>query len=125
MLAQKQSSLQQQWNRSLPFAYYTVDRWQKAATLGFGEGASIYDSTLVLGNMKVGKHRWIGPFSVLDGSSALEIGDFCCISAGVQIYTHDTVKWAISFVNRDVPPGMKSSGIPARCQGKISTTSRV
>ncbi len=26
----------------------------------------------------------------------LEIGDNCSISAGVQIYTHDTVKWAIS-----------------------------
>ena len=25
--------------------------------------------------------------------SGLEIGDTCSISAGVQIYTHDTVEW--------------------------------
>jgi acetyltransferase-like isoleucine patch superfamily enzyme len=46
--------------------------------------------------VKVGGNTWIGPFTILDGSGDLEIGDFCSISAGVQIYTHDTVKWAIS-----------------------------
>ena len=96
LLAQQQNSVRQQWNRSLPFADYIVDRWQKAAALGFGEGASIYDSALVLGDVKVGKHTWIGPFTVLDGSGGLEIGDYCSISAGVQIYTHDTVQWATS-----------------------------
>jgi len=96
LLGQQQNSVRQQWNRSLPFADYIVDRWQKAAALGFGEGASIYDSALVLGDVKVGKHTWIGPFTVLDGSGVLEIGDYCSISAGVQIYTHDTVQWAIS-----------------------------
>jgi acetyltransferase-like isoleucine patch superfamily enzyme len=35
---------------------------------------------------------WIGPFTLIDGSGGLvEIGDYCHISAGVQIYTHDTV----------------------------------
>ena len=33
---------------------------------------------------------------MLDGSGGLEIGDYCSISAGVQIYTHYTVKWATS-----------------------------
>lgn len=84
------------WNRSLPFGDYIVDRWQKARDLGFGEGSSIYDSALVLGDVQVGKNTWIGPFTVLDGSGGLEIGDNCSISAGVQIYTHDTVKWATS-----------------------------
>jgi acetyltransferase-like isoleucine patch superfamily enzyme len=96
LIAQQQFSVRQQWNRSLPFADYVVDRWQKAADLGFGEGSSIYDSSLVLGDVNVGKHTWIGPFTVLDGSGGLEIGDYCSISAGVQIYTHDTVKWSIS-----------------------------
>jgi len=80
----------------LPFADYIVDRWQKAKVLGFGEGSSIYDSSLVLGEVKVGKNTWIGPFTILDGSGGLEIGDTCSISAGVQIYTHDTVNWATS-----------------------------
>lgn len=96
LLAQEMSSVQKCWNRSLPFADYIVDRWQKARELGFGEGSSIYDSSLVLGNVKVGDNTWIGPFTVLDGSGGLEIGDYCSVSAGVQIYTHDTVAWAIS-----------------------------
>jgi acetyltransferase-like isoleucine patch superfamily enzyme len=64
--------------------------------LGFGKGASIYDSALVIGDVKVGEHTWIGPGVVLDGSGGLVIGDYCSISAGVQIYTHDTIRWALS-----------------------------
>jgi len=85
-----------QFRRVLPLADYFSDRWEKAAYLGFGEGTSIYDSSLVLGDVKVGCHTWIGPFTVLDGSGGLEIGGFCSISAGVHIYTHDTVRWALS-----------------------------
>lgn len=84
------------YRRTLPLADYIVDRWEKAKELGFGEGASIYDSVLVLGNVKVGKKTWIGPFVVLDGSGGLVIGSYCSISAGVQIYSHDSVKWATS-----------------------------
>jgi acetyltransferase-like isoleucine patch superfamily enzyme len=32
----------------------------------------------------------------LDGSGGLEIGDYCSISAVVQIYTHDNVQWTTS-----------------------------
>ena len=96
LLAREMSAVQQRWQRSLPFADYVVDRWQKAKALGFGEGSSIYDGALVLGRVTVGKATWIGPFTVLDGSGGLEIGDNCSISAGVQIYTHDTVEWAVT-----------------------------
>lgn len=82
------------FKRTLPFADYIVDRWEKANELGFGEGASIYDSVLVIGHVKVGAMTWIGPFVVLDGSAELEIGAHCSISAGVQVYSHDSVKWA-------------------------------
>ena len=85
-----------QWNRCVPLDDLFTDRWEKARYLGFGEGSSIYDSSLVLGDVKVGENTWIGPFTVLDGSGGLEIGSFCSVSAGVQIYTHDTVKWALS-----------------------------
>jgi len=91
-----QEHMQAKWHRSLPFGDYFVDRWEKARLLGFGEGASIYDSALVLGDVKVGANTWIGPFTILDGSGGLEIGSFCSISAGVQIYTHDSVRWALS-----------------------------
>ncbi len=82
--------------RVLPVGDYFSDRWEKARYLGFGEGTSIYDSALVLGDVKVGRHTWIGPSTVLDGSGGLSIGDHCSISAGVQIYTHDTMEWALS-----------------------------
>ncbi len=89
-------SKKSQFNRILPFGDYFVDRWEKASYLGFGEGSSIYDSVLVFGDVKVGKNTWIGPFTILDGSGGLVIGDHCSISAGVQIYSHDSIKWAVS-----------------------------
>ena len=93
---QRQKEVNIRFNRSLPFADYIVDRWEKAERLGFEEGVSIYDSVLVIGDVKVGKNTWIGPFVVLDGSAGLAIGSNCSISAGVQIYSHDSVNWAIS-----------------------------
>ncbi len=81
----------EKFNRTLPLGDYIVDRWEKANELGFGEGTTIYDSSIVLGDVKVGKNTWIGPFTILDGSGGLEIGSNCSISAGVQIYSHDTV----------------------------------
>jgi len=84
------------FKRTLPFGDYVSDRWEKARMLDFGEGTSVYDSAHVFGEVRVGKHSWIGPFTILDGSGGLTIGDHCSISAGVQIYTHDTVAWATS-----------------------------
>lgn len=91
------SELARRWQRSVPFADELFDRWERAAFLGFGAETSIYDSSLVLGDVRVGEHTWIGPFTVLDGSGGgLSIGSFCSISAGVQIYTHDTVDWSLT-----------------------------
>lgn len=157
----RQQEIDNQYKRTLPFGDYVVDRWEKARLLGFGEGSSIYDNALVLGNVSVGANTWIGPFTVLDGSGCLEIGDHCEISAGVQIYTHDTVKRAISgganpveyastsigsfcylgpnvivargvtigksciigansFVNSNLPDGVKAWGTPARITGFVN-----
>jgi bifunctional N-acetylglucosamine-1-phosphate-uridyltransferase/glucosamine-1-phosphate-acetyltransferase GlmU-like protein len=85
-----------QWARDLPFEELLSDRWERARSLGFGEGTSIYHNSYVYGDVKVGKHTWIGPYTLLDGSGGLTIGDYCSISAGVHIYTHDTVRWALS-----------------------------
>jgi acetyltransferase-like isoleucine patch superfamily enzyme len=93
---ERQADVAARHDRTLPFGDYIVDRWEKARILGFGEGASVYDSALVIGKVEVGPRTWIGPFTVLDGSGHLIIGANCSISAGVQIYTHDTVAWAIS-----------------------------
>lgn len=85
-----------QWKRVLPVGDEISDRWEKARDLGFGKGTTIYDSSLVIGEVKVGKNTWIGPFTILDGSGGLEIGDNCSIAAGVQIYSHETIFWALS-----------------------------
>ena len=85
-----------EFKRHLPFGDYVVDRWEKARALGFGEGASVYDSAHIFGDVSVGGNSWIGPFTILDGSGGLSIGSNCSISAGVQVYSHDTVQWAIS-----------------------------
>ena len=96
MYATRSAEVRQRWERSLPFGDCVVDRWERARELGFGEGASIYDSALVFGDVRVGERTWIGPSVVLDGSGGLSIGSTCSISAGVQIYTHDSVRWALS-----------------------------
>ncbi len=108
-----QAEVNSKWRRTLPLADYLVDRWDKAQRLGFGTGTSIYDSSLVLGEVKVGENTWIGPFTILDGSGGLEIGSFCSISAGVQIYSHDTVQWAIS--GGVVGPERAPTRIGSRC----------
>lgn len=92
----RRKEVEAKWTRTLPFADYIVDRWDKASVLGFGNGTSIYDSSVVIGDVTVGENTWIGPFTMLDGSGGLEIGSNCSISTGVQIYSHDSVKWAIS-----------------------------
>ena len=92
-----EEGLQKNFQRSLPFQECVMDRFERAKMLNFGENTSIYNSSFVFGEVRVGKNTWIGPNTILDGSGEfLEIGDFCSISSGVQIYTHDTVMWAIS-----------------------------
>lgn len=86
----------QQFNRRVPIGDLLTERGDNAAACGFGEGTTMYDSVLVLGDVTVGKNVWIGPNVILDGSGGLEIGDWVCIDAGVQIYTHDS---SARFVN--------------------------
>jgi len=92
----KRGSLKTNFKRVLPSNEIFTDRWEKARFLGFGVGASIYDSSCVFGDVKVGENTWIGPFTILDGSGGLSIGSNCSISAGAQIYSHSSVNWAVS-----------------------------
>lgn len=88
--------MRQQWNRDVPFDELLFDRWERARSLLFGDGTSIYHASYVFGDVHVGENTWIGPYTLLDGSGGLTIGAFCSISAGVHIYTHDTVNWSVS-----------------------------
>jgi acetyltransferase-like isoleucine patch superfamily enzyme len=92
------AEMRRQWDRSLPFPDILFDRWGRAHQLGFGEGTSVYDSAHIFGSVSVGEGTWIGPFVILDGSGAdLTIGNFCDISPGVHIFTHDTALRCVSL----------------------------
>jgi acetyltransferase-like isoleucine patch superfamily enzyme len=92
-----------QFNRRVSIGDLLTERIDNAAACGFGEGTTMYDNVLVLGDVKVGQNTWIGPGCILDGSGgALQIGDWCSISAGVQIYTHHTVNRSISLGEKPI-----------------------
>lgn len=91
-----QKGMHQTWDRDLPFEELLFDRWARAKKLGFGENSSIYHNSYVYGKVTVGPNTWIGPYTLLDGTGTLDIGEWCCISANVHIYTHDTVSRFVS-----------------------------
>lgn len=84
------------YQRELPFEEAVFDRWERAKRLGFGKGTSVYNSSIIFYPIKVGKNCWIGPNTILDGSGGLEIGNFCTISCGVQVYSHNNVLQTLS-----------------------------
>lgn len=87
-----------QFDRRVSIGDLLTERDDNAAAYGFGKGTTMYDNVLILGSVKVGRNTWIGPGCILDGSGGdLQIGDWCSISAGVQIYTHHTVNRSISL----------------------------
>lgn len=97
LVARLQEEKRQAWQRSVPIGDLLSDRAENARRLGFGKGATAYDSTLVLGDVSVGEETWVGPWTVLDGSGGpLRIGHHVAVSAGVHVYTHDTVDWCVS-----------------------------
>ena len=91
LLADLDRQMREKHARHVSVGDLLTDRWELARTLGFGDGTSCYDNVLVLGKVSVGKNCWIGPNVILDGTGELTIGDNVDISAGSQIYTHDTV----------------------------------
>lgn len=107
-------SMRDRWDRSVPLPDLINDRWDRATRLGFGLRSSVYDSCLVLGDVRVGEDCWIGPGTILDGSGGpLSIGDWCTVSAGAHIYTHDTILRGLS------------GGNAARATGQVTIASHV
>lgn len=95
-LEKEESIMRNKWDRTLPRFEYFNNRWDKAERLGFQKGANIYDLSYVFGTVEVGEKTWIGPYTLLDGTGILKIGKYCNISAGVQIYTHSSLKWVLT-----------------------------
>jgi acetyltransferase-like isoleucine patch superfamily enzyme len=98
-----QAKKRKEFNRRVSLGDLVTERDDNARELGFGEGTTCYDNVLILGDVEVGRNTWIGPNVILDGSGGkLTIGDFCSISAGVQIYTHNTVEWSTSLGDKPI-----------------------
>ena len=84
------------FDRHVPTGSLLHDRWKLARDNGFGEGTSVYDECLIIGQVTVGRRCWIGPFTVLDGQGGLRIGDFVDIGAGAHLYSHNTIERALT-----------------------------
>lgn len=64
----------------------------------------------IVGEPTIGPGCWIGAFTVIDGSGGLTIGRGCDISAGAQIYSHSTVRRAVSDRAVDIERAPTSIG---------------
>ena len=89
--------MREAYNRVLPSGELIFNRFDKGKYLHCGEGSSVYDTSVVMGDVKIGDHVWVGPYTLLEGSNAsLTIGNFVSIDAGVMIYTHDSTRYYVS-----------------------------
>lgn len=85
------------YHRVLPSGELIFNRFDKGKYLNCGQHSSVYDTCVVMGDVKIGDHVWVGPYTLLEGSNAqLTIGSFVSIDAGVMIYTHDSTKYYVS-----------------------------
>lgn len=92
----RRDAMRTRFDRDLPLDELLFDRWERAASLGFGKESSVYHLSYIYGDVKVGEHTWVGPYTLLDGTGGLTIGSWCSISAGAQIYTHDSTASAVT-----------------------------
>jgi acetyltransferase-like isoleucine patch superfamily enzyme len=46
--------------------------------------------------VRVGKHCWVGPYTILDGQGGLVIGDYVDIGTSAHIYSHNTIERALT-----------------------------
>jgi len=92
----KRDEMLNKWNRVLPSNELLFDRWDKAKYIGAGEGTSIYDSCMIIGDVEIGENVWIGPFSVLDGLGGLKIGNGTRIGMCTELFSHDGSRHTLS-----------------------------
>ncbi len=96
-MARMREEMRRKYDRVLPSGEYIFNRFDKGKYLGVGEASSVYDTSVVMGPVEIGEHVWVGPYTLLEGSSArLSIGNFVSIDAGVMIYTHDSTRYYVS-----------------------------
>ena len=103
----------QQYNRQNPFYENLIDWQEKGLEISGNRGTTVYESSTIIGDVKIGDGCWIGPFTMVDGSGGLTIGRCVTISSGAMIYSHDTLKYTLS--DGKVPYEHKSVVIEDNC----------
>ncbi len=98
----KREEMREQYNRVLPSGEYIFNRFDKADYINAGNKSSIYDTSVVMGDVEIGDNVWIGPYTLLEGlNGKLKIGNYVSINSGVMIYTHDSTQ---SYVSGGIMP---------------------
>lgn len=77
------------------FRFYSAGGYQRARRRGFGDGTVVCATAIVYGRPIVGKNVFIGPYTVIDGTGPLRIGDNCQIGPHAMILTHGTHDWCL------------------------------
>lgn len=96
-LQKKRNEMREKYNRVLPTGELLFNRFDKAKYINAGEKSSIYDTSVIMGDVEIGKNVWVGPYTILEGiNGKLKIHDFVSINSGVEIYTHDSTKYYVS-----------------------------
>jgi len=90
------NNTEEKYQRINPFTENLFDWKDKGSKLFENKNITIYDTSTIVGQVEIGENTWIGPYTALDGNGGLKIGKYCSISAGVNIVSHDSVKWALS-----------------------------
>ena len=111
LMASRRDEMRSRYNRVLPSGELIFNRFDKGRYLNCGEGSSVYDTSVVMGDVKIGNHVWVGPYTLLEGSSApLTIGDYVTINTGAMIFTHDSTKYYVSGGKNPFETGPVSIG---------------
>lgn len=97
MIRDRREEMRSKYNRVLPSGEIIYNRFDKSRDLDFGEGSSVYDTSVIMGDIKVGSHVWIGPYTLVEGATdVVEIGDYVTLDSGVMVYTHDSTMYYVS-----------------------------
>ena len=97
LMESKREKMRKSYDRVLPSGELIFNRFDKAVYLSCGEGSSVYDTSVIMGDVRIGAHTWVGPYTLIEGANAaVDIGDYVTINSGAMIYSHDSTKYYVS-----------------------------
>lgn len=97
LLSLRRKEMKRNYNRVLPTGELLFNRYEKASYLNAGDRSSIYDTSVIMGDVEIGHDVWIGPYTLIEGINGhIKIGDWVSINSGVMIFSHDSTKYYLS-----------------------------